>query len=85
MLALNPEAVHFLAKRFVYYKMLQCRMHLSEPICEWIPREGKRVRAREKVGWADEIRKFAGITWRHQAKYRVDWRHMGEAFALQWA
>ena len=35
--------------------------------------------------WVDEINKFLGITWQQKAQDRVDWRNMGEAFALQWA
>ncbi|MCJ3464060.1 hypothetical protein LNY58_26610, partial [Klebsiella pneumoniae] len=51
---------------------------------EWIPREGKRNRGRQKVRWSDEIKKFAGIKWNQLAQDRVDWRSLGEAFVLQW-
>lgn len=33
----------------------------------------------------DEIKKLAGINWSQLAQDRVNWRAMGEAFALQWA
>ncbi|MCL1440826.1 hypothetical protein, partial [Enterobacter hormaechei] len=52
-------------------------------VTEWIPREGKRCRGRQKVRWADEIKKFAGINWSQLAQDRGNWRLMREAFALQ--
>uniref|UniRef100_A0A224YWQ9 Endonuclease-reverse transcriptase n=1 Tax=Rhipicephalus zambeziensis TaxID=60191 RepID=A0A224YWQ9_9ACAR len=41
-------------------------------VTDWIPREGKHVRVRQKIRWADEIKKFAGITWQQKAQDRVD-------------
>ena len=54
-------------------------------VTDWIPREGKRSRGRQKVRWADEIKKFAGTAWPQLVHDRGCWRSMGEAFALQWA
>lgn len=55
-------------------------------VTDWIPREGKRVRRREKVCWADEIKTFAGTTCQESSTgVRIEWRNMGNAFALQWA
>ena len=43
-------------------------------VTEWIPREGKRSRGRQKVRWDDEVRKFAGASWNTLAQDRGNWR-----------
>ena len=53
-------------------------------VTEWIPREGKRSRGRQKTRWGDEVRKFAGASWNQLAQDRGNWRSQGEAFVLQW-
>lgn len=41
---------------------------------DWIRREGKRCRGRQKVRWADDIKKFVGKGWPQLAQNRVHWR-----------
>ena len=53
-------------------------------VTEWIPREGKHSRGRQKTRWGDEVRKFAGASWNTLAQDRGNWRSQGEAFVLQW-
>lgn len=50
----------------------------------WIPRDKKRPRKRPQCRWRDEIVKFGGATWRRFAENRANWKHLGEAFILQW-
>ena len=53
-------------------------------VTEWLPLNGKRKRARPKTRWADEIRKFEGVTWMREASNRTAWKNHGEAFIQQW-
>ena len=50
----------------------------------WIPRDKKRPRKRPQSRWRDEIVKFVGAEWRRSAENRAGWKHLGEAFILQW-
>ena len=53
-------------------------------LTEWLPRDGKRSKGRQRTRWSDELRKFAGIGWRRLTGDRREWEKTGEAFVLQW-
>ena len=48
-------------------------------VTEWLPLNGKK-RARPKTRWADEIRKFEGVTWMREASNRTVSKNHGDAF-----
>src|SRR6266853_1380745 len=43
----------------------------------------KRIRARPKTRWADDLNKYIGITWMRVARHCVEWKHHEEAFIQQ--
>ena len=51
----------------------------------WVPHMGKRHRGRPITRWEDEMRRFFGNTWKHEANDRADWRGLVEVNAQQWA
>ena len=53
-------------------------------LTEWIPRDGKRNKGRQRSRWADELRKFAGLGWHRLTGDRREWKRKCEAFVLQW-
>ena len=53
-------------------------------LTEWIPRDGKRNKGRQRIRWVDELRKFAGLGWQRQTRDRQEWKRKREAFVLQW-
>ena len=56
----------------------------TKEILNWYPRDQKRPKRRPNLRWIDEITNFAGIGWMRKAEDRTLWKHMGEAFILQW-
>lgn len=55
----------------------------TKRITEWIPRDQKRSRGRQKTRWRDELDKF-NRNWRQVALNRMKWRNQKKAFAQQW-
>jgi hypothetical protein len=51
---------------------------------EWIPRGTKRLRARPKTRWEDDIMKMLGVTWGRVARDRQVWKSYEKAFIQQW-
>lgn len=52
---------------------------------EWIPRDGKRSRGRQRKRWEDSLIEEAGPFWQRRAQDRTEWKLMGEAYAQKWA
>jgi len=50
---------------------------------DWIPRNYKRSRGRQKMRWRDELDKFDKF-WRRKTHDREDWKKTRKAFILQW-
>ncbi|KAI5749413.1 hypothetical protein M8J76_007135 [Diaphorina citri] len=48
----------------------------SKAITEWIPRDRKRNRGRQKKRWKDEIVERAGPTWMRRTRNKVEWREL---------
>lgn len=53
-------------------------------ITEWVPRNLKRRRGRQKLRWSDEIKKWNGINWIKNAQERHEWKKLGEAYVQKW-
>lgn len=55
----------------------------SKLLTDWLPRDCKRARGRQRVRWEDEL-KDIDILWRRNARDRKQWKIMGEAHAQKW-
>ena len=51
---------------------------------EWLPLNQKRKKARPRVRWEDDIKKYIGVTWMRVDRDRNAWKHHEEAFIQQW-
>lgn len=63
-----------------------CRMENSrwtKRVTEWIPREGKRSKGRQRKRWADIFLQTCGPNWMTKARDRSLWRSLGEAYAVE--
>lgn len=61
-----------------------CRMSnnkWTKKITEWIPRDCKRSRGRQRKRWADIFLERQGPTWMTKARNRQYWKKTGEAYA----
>lgn len=67
------------------YVMRRHDNHWPFRVTEWVLTECKHAMGLPQVGWADEIKKFAGITWPQLVRGQDSRRSVGEAFYLQWA
>lgn len=56
----------------------------TKTVTEWLPIDLKRKKARPKMRWEDDIKKYIGVTWMRVARNRKDWKHHEEAFIQQW-
>lgn len=61
-----------------------CRMEntrWTKIITEWLPRDGKRSRGKQKKRWADIFVEKYGPTWMKKGRDRELWKAQGEAYA----
>jgi endonuclease/exonuclease/phosphatase family metal-dependent hydrolase len=56
----------------------------TRSVTEWLPLDQKRKKARPKVRWEDDIKKYIGVTWMRVGRDRKSWKHHEEAFIQQW-
>jgi Reverse transcriptase (RNA-dependent DNA polymerase) len=56
----------------------------TRAVTEWLPLDQKRKKARPKVRWEDDIKKYIGVTWMRVGRNRKAWKHHEEAFIQQW-
>jgi Reverse transcriptase (RNA-dependent DNA polymerase) len=56
----------------------------TRTVTEWLPIHLKRKKARPKMRWEDDIKKYIGVAWMRVARDRKDWKHHEEAFIQQW-
>ena len=56
----------------------------TRTVTEWLPIHLRRKKARPKMRWEDDIKKYIGVTWMRVARDRKDWKHHEEAFIQQW-
>ena len=56
----------------------------TRTVTEWLPIHLKRKKARPKMRWEDDIKKFIGVTWMREARDRNNWKQHEEAFIQQW-
>src|SRR5271154_1003772 len=52
----------------------------TRTVTEWLRIHLKRKKARPKMRWEDDIKKYIGVTWMRVARDRKDWKHHEEAF-----
>ena len=55
----------------------------TKTVTDWEITGVKRPRGRPYTRWRDDIRKF-DRKWKEKAQDRNDWKHLGEAYVLQW-
>src|SRR5271156_2935417 len=55
----------------------------TRTVTEWLPLHLKRKKARPKMRWEDDIKKYIGVTWMRVSRNRNDWKHHEEAFTQQ--
>ena len=55
----------------------------TKRVTEWIPRNGRRSRGRQKKRWYDDIEDQCGKTWMRRAKDRKWWRSHEEGYVLK--
>lgn len=53
-------------------------------LLDWTPYDYKRARGRPRRRWIDEIKSYAGIAWQRDARDRIRWERIGEAYARRW-
>ncbi|KAI5737636.1 hypothetical protein M8J76_015259 [Diaphorina citri] len=51
----------------------------SKSLTEWIPRDKKRNRGRQRKRWKDEIVEKAGKTWTRRTQNREEWKSISES------
>ena len=56
----------------------------TRKVTEWLPLDLKRKKARPKMRWEDDIKKYIGVIWIRVARERTDWKHHEDAFIQQW-
>lgn len=55
----------------------------TKKVTEWIPRDGKRKKGRQKKRWRDIFSERCGPAWVQMARDRERWRDLGEAYARE--
>lgn len=61
------------------------RQKWTKELVEWYPREGKRVRGRQRKRWEDDLKEVAGPTWRRLTLDRTGWKSLEEAYVSRQA
>ena len=55
----------------------------TRKITEWIPRESKRKRGRQKQRWRDDLTKYRKY-WFRETSDRKRWKSLEEGYVQQW-
>lgn len=59
------------------------KMRWTKKVTEWIPRNRKRKRGRQRKRWRDVFAHKVGPDWMRKARDRELWRDLGEAYATE--